>query len=123
MIKQKYTGQVIGGITDTYARAAILMNVYIVGSNILILYSTVVAKYTPGIGFTVYIITMMLGILFVLFVSWRYVLPSSYGFYNHQVWRHDNPMRKAIEQIQATVDMRMGIAARYRKRKLGLRLR
>ena len=99
MIKQKYTGQVIGGVIDSISRAAIILNGIMLISNLLILYSTTVSKYTPWISFQVYSICLSVAILIILYVAWRYILPSAYGFYNHQVWNHDNPMVRAIEAI------------------------
>lgn len=104
IFKQRYTGQVIGGIVDTTARAAIVLNGIMLLSNLLILYSTTVTKYTPWISFTVYSVILAVVILVILSAAWRYILPSSYGFYNHQVWKHDNPMRVAIERIEKKLD-------------------
>ena len=99
MINQKYTGQVIGGVIDSISRAAIILNGIMLISNLLILYSTTVSKYTPWISFQVYSICLSVAILITLYVAWRYILPSAYGFYNHQVWNHDNPIRRAIEAM------------------------
>ena len=99
MIKQKYTGKAIGGVIDSVSRAAIILNGIMLVSNLLILYSTTVVKYTPWISFTVYAACLSVIILIILYVAWRYILPSAYGFYNHQVWNHDNPIRRAIEAI------------------------
>ena len=103
MIHQKYTGQVIGGVIDSVSRAAIILNGIMLVSNLLILYSTTVSKYTPWISFTVYSVCLSVVIIVILYVAWRYILPSAYGFYNHQVWNHDNPIRRAIEAIFDTI--------------------
>ena len=99
MIKQKYTGQAIGGVIDSVSRAAIILNGIMLISNLLILYSTTISKYTPWISFTVYSICLSVVIIIILYVAWRYILPSAYGFYNHQVWNHDNPMVRAVGAI------------------------
>lgn len=99
MIQQKYTGQVIGGIMDSTSRAAIILNGIMLVSNLLILYSTTIVKYTPWISFTIYATSLSVAILVILYVAWRYILPSAYGFYNHQVWNHDNPMVRAVEAV------------------------
>lgn len=99
MIKQKYTGQVIGGIIDSTSRAAIILNGIMLISNLLILYSTTVTKYTPWISFTVYAVFLSIIIILILYLAFRYVLPSAYGFFNHQVWNYDNPMVRAIFAI------------------------
>lgn len=104
MIKQKYTGQAIGAGIDSIAKAAVFLNGIMLVSNLLILYSTTVEKYTPWINFTVYAVFLILVIILILFAAWRYMLPSAYGFYNHQVWKHDNPMREAIERIEKKLD-------------------
>lgn len=104
MIKQKYTGQVIGGVIDSVSRAAIILNGIMLVSNLLILYSTTVEKYTPWISFTVYATCLSVLIILILYAAWRYILPSAYGFYNHQVWTHDNPMRDAILRIEKKLD-------------------
>lgn len=104
MIKQKYTGQGIGGTIDSIAKAAVFLNGIMLVSNLLILYSTTVEKYTPWINFTVYAVILILVIILVLLAAWRYMLPSAYGFSNHQIWRHDNPMRDAILRIEKKLD-------------------
>jgi hypothetical protein len=58
MIKQRYTGQAIGGFVDAYSRAAIVLNGIMLVSNLLILYSTTVEKYTPWISFTAYAVCL-----------------------------------------------------------------
>lgn len=99
MIKQRYTGKVIGGFMDTFGRSATLVSFFMLGSQVLILYSTVVEKYTPWVSFTVYAICCLLVIVITIFMVWRIIMPSTYGFFNYQRWTHDNPERRALEAI------------------------
>lgn len=102
--RQYYTGRVIGGLLDTYQRSVGILSAIQYIALIIVLYTTSArdffALHFPWISFTVYmIIAFALGAV-VMVVAYVIAGPSMYGFWNQQIWKHDNPMRIKLEEME-----------------------
>jgi hypothetical protein len=51
----------------------------------------------PFWGFALIVFVVLGG---VAFVEWKYLIGSTFKAWNHQSWRHDNPMRLKLEEME-----------------------
>lgn len=114
--RQYYTGRAIGGLFDTYQRSVGILSAIQYIAMIIVLYTTsardFLAIHFPWMSFTVYmIIAFIIGVV-VMVGAYVIVSPSMYGFWNEQIWKHDNPMRiklDGIERNQKRIMEKLGI--------------
>ena len=103
-IRQHYTGKNIGGLIDTYQRSVGIVGAIQYIAVVIILYTTslrpFLSTHLPWMSFGVYIavaFTIMLGIMVVSYIIGA---PSSFAYWNHQIWKHDNPQRAKLERLE-----------------------
>ncbi len=102
--RQHYTGSAIGGFLDTYQRSVGILSIIQYIAMIIVLYTTSARDFLvihfPWINFTVYmVIAFMLGAV-VMLGAYKIAGPSMYGWWNQQIWKHDNPMRIKLEHME-----------------------
>ncbi len=106
--RQRYTGHGIGGLLDTYQRTAGILMIAQYIALIIILYTTSLRPffdaYLPWMTFGVYIIIAFVVVIVVMIMAYIIVAPSHYAFWNQQIWKHDNPMRTKLEDIEKKLD-------------------
>ena len=111
---QKYTGRLIGGILDTYSRAAAIFGGLSYCYTIVILYFN--SPVNDWISFPAYVTVMTLTIIVILTTVYKFAIPSSYGWFNSQVYDHSNPFRSRVDHVdQELVAVRKSLKAIMRK--------
>ena len=99
-----YKGSYIGGILDTYGRAATVISGIQFVVVLIIFYTTsfqsYIVQYAPWFTFTHYLILVFLGMTLLMAISRIFVTPSAYTFYNQQIWVCNNPLRNKLEEIE-----------------------
>jgi uncharacterized membrane protein len=105
--KQFYTGQFIGAILDSYQRAASVINAIQFLVIIIMFYNTSALPFlqvhAPWVNFSIYMVFVVLMVVMIMVSTFMIAIPSSYGFFNNQVWEHNNPMRRKLEKIEKDV--------------------
>ena len=97
----------IGNWWGGFKNVASSATIYITALNLILLavtaYGTTIAPWMwrKGISmpFVVFLGIILLGILLVFAFEYKLSIPSIYSFWNEQWWRHDNPMRRKIEDM------------------------
>ena len=103
-ITKFFGGAYIGAILDTYGKAAALVSGVQFLMLIIILYTTsagpYIQKYAPWLSFPFYLTVALVGVLILMVLARLFILPSSYTFFNRQVWGYNNPMRAKLEEME-----------------------
>lgn len=103
-ISQYYTGRKLGGLLDTYQRSAGIINIIQFTAMIIILYTTSAREFFaihfPWMTFTVYLVIAFVLVTIVMVVAYTIAAPSTYAFWNQQIWKHDNPLRRKLEHME-----------------------
>ena len=103
-IRQHYTGKYIGGFIDTYQRSVGILGSIQYVAIIIVLYTTSARPffdtYLPWMTFTIYILITF--VLAIGIMAGAYIIgaPSSFAYWNHQIWKHENPQRTKLEKIE-----------------------
>ena len=108
-ITKFFGGSYMGAILDTYSKAAAVIGGIQFFMMTIILYTTSAApyiqQYAPWLSFPLYLILAFAGTLVLMVISRWLITPSSYTFFNSQVWGCNNPMRDKLEEIEKKVDV------------------
>lgn len=103
-IDKYYKGSYIGGLLETYNRAASIIGIVQFLSVMVVLYTTtarpIMDRYLPWFTFPMYIVTLLVGVILLMVVVQLVVMPSAYTFFNRQFWSWNNPMRTKLEEIE-----------------------
>jgi hypothetical protein len=54
--------------------------------------------------FWLFAIVILVGAVCVLLMEYKLFTPSGFQFWSEQFWKHDNPMRKKIEEMDAKLE-------------------
>jgi len=108
MFKQKNIGQHWGIVANVAAQLSILVAML----NLLLLvataYNTTLRVWFERYSIPLNFLTFMGLIALLLFIAavliYKFALPSYFSAINDQVYKHDNPIRSDIAQIQKTLD-------------------
>jgi len=104
IFRQYDLGPYVGGFKDLAQRTMF----YVTGVHFAL---------TVGLSWSVYVGKMMSmttflgllasGILMAMFVEYKFVLPSTWGFVNRQTYKHFNPLFKKFDKFEKKMDKRM----------------
>ena len=108
LFEQKNIGQHWGIFTQTASQ----LSIFVAMINLLLLittaYNTTLSKWFEIYGIPLSFWTFM-GLIILLLVIvaallYKFALPSFFSVLNEQAYKHDNPIRADIEQVQKTLD-------------------
>lgn len=57
-------------------------------------------KYVSWLSLPIYLICLVVGVIVLLILFYKFVYPSYYAFLNKQTYMHDNPMQKDLDKIK-----------------------
>lgn len=58
-------------------------------------------KYLPWMRLPIFLGLLIIAVLIMLFVFYKFIYPSYYSFLNKQTYIHDNPMQKDLAELLA----------------------
>lgn len=102
---QRKTGRYVGGLLETYARAAGIISAVQLLGVLVILFTTSIAPFASHYGLTwlsfpLYIAVAIVGMVVLMCVVYVVAIPSVYDFANQQSWKHNNPIRRKLELME-----------------------
>jgi len=108
IFKQRNVGWHWGILAQTFSQVSI----FVAALNLLLLtvtaYNTTLVEWFLVYGIPLNFWSFMSIIAFMLLITsilvYKFALPSLFSFTNEQAYRHDNPIRKDIKQLQETLD-------------------
>ena len=108
IFKQKNVGNHWG----IFANVAAQLSILIAMLNLLLLiataYNTTLREWFEQYGIPLNFLAFMGLIALLLLVAavlvYKFALPSYFSAVNDQIYKHDNPIRKDIEQVQKSID-------------------
>ncbi len=107
LAKQYNLGPWLGGFKDLASRTMIYVSVLsFTQISATFWYTTLqpaISKDVPWLSFGLYFTTLVLGVLVIMFIEYKFILPSSYTFLNKQEYLHKNLIRQDIEEVMKEV--------------------
>ena len=104
ILDKYYGGSYIGGLIDTYGKAATVVSAVQFLMLIIILYTTsakpYIEQYVPWLTFPMYLCCAFTGGILMMAIARVFIVPSSYTFFNKQIWGHTNPIRNKLEDME-----------------------
>ena len=104
IIGQRSTGKHWGVIAQAAGQVAVfvgILNLFLIA---VTAYNTTLKEWLiqQGIHISFWMFaTVIAGLLLVAFIlMWKFALPSYYSSINEQLYRHDNPIRRDLEEIK-----------------------
>lgn len=104
ILGQKSSGRSWGVFAQAAGQVAIfvgVMNLFLITATA---YNTTLKEWLIqqgiDIGFWVFALVILGLILAAFMVMWKFALPSYYSSINEQLYRHDNPIRKDLEELK-----------------------
>jgi hypothetical protein len=108
LFKQYNIGSWWGAAKTTFGNASVYLTLF----NALLLiptaYVTWIAPWCLQVGFEfpfwLFAVVILIGAVCVLLMEYKLFTPSGFQFWSEQFWKHDNPMRKKIEEMDAKLE-------------------
>jgi hypothetical protein len=104
IFKQYDIGSWWGAAKATFSNAAVYMSIFNTAMIIPMAYVTWIAPWLQPQGiavpFWVFGSIILVGAVIVMVLEYKLSTPSIYAFSNEQFWKHSNPMRDKIENIE-----------------------
>jgi len=97
----KFTA-VIGASHDIYSRVAFYISAVNTVMMFGVFYATVIIP-TPAlnwISLPLFFLVVLSAVLVVAIIVWKIIIPQLIAYGNYQGYRHDNPIRKDLEEIK-----------------------
>ena len=96
----KWIGTFINILYTTAPLLGILM--YIINAMTFYAVASVyILEILPWFSLPVFIVLLVVGVIVLLFVFYKFIYPSYYAFINRQSYIHNNPIRKDLAKIKA----------------------
>lgn len=93
---------IIGGSHDIYSRVAFYISAVNTVMIFGVFYATVIIP-TPALNWItlpMFLIMVLSVVLVVAIIVWKMLIPQLIAYGNYQGYRHDNPLRKDLEEIK-----------------------
>lgn len=104
IFKQYGIGQWWGAAKSTFANAAMYMSVFNTAMIVPMAYVTWIAPWLQpqgiAIPFWVFGGVILVGAVAVMVLEYKVSTPSGFSFWNEQFWKHDNPIRAELTNIE-----------------------
>lgn len=104
LFSQRNTGKRWGTIIQVVQQESIFISLTILSLQVVAVYPTLhgwFAQWGIYIPFWLFALTIICGVLFTgAMVVWKYSLPSYFSAFNDQFYRHDNLLRRDIEELK-----------------------
>lgn len=94
--KQYYFGNYIGGAKDLAQR--VLAYITIVNLVLLVITTYSVSKFVNQVSIFWFIGALVFLILFAMLMEYKFILSSSWGFTNQQMYKHFNPLWERLDK-------------------------
>jgi len=102
-----------GAAKSTFSNAAIYMSIFNTTMIIPMAYVTWISpwlqSFNISIPFWIFGITVMVGGIAVMLFEYKVSTPSIYSFSNEQFWKHDNPIRNKLNNIEKRMSSRFDV--------------
>jgi len=106
--KQYSTGPWLGGLKDLASRAVFYLSLLnFIQISATFYYITLKPNYQwflPWVSFGAYFGILMFLVLIVMFLEYKFVIPSTYMFLNRQEYLHQNLIRKDLRRLQEKLE-------------------
>ena len=110
-LKQYNTGPFIGASRALFSSAQSYMSMINFGMVAALAYEGNVGKtllaWFPWLNFWVYITVFVVGYLLLMLFEWKIVTPSVMTMGNQQGYKHQNLLRRDIEELKASTTTRL----------------
>lgn len=111
LLKQHDIGQGYGGFINTVSSTAMFVTFFNTLLLVPMAYVTWVKPWTEGKGiylaFTSFVGLIALSGFIVLLIQYKLLTPSTFFFWNRQFWKHNNPIRQKLNEIEKKMDKRL----------------
>jgi len=102
-----------GAAKSTFSNAAIYMSIFNTAMIIPMAYITWISPWLQSfhisIPFWIFAVAVLVGGIAVMLFEYKVSTPSIYSFSNEQLWKHDNPMRNKLNNIEKRMSSRFDI--------------
>ena len=101
-----------GAFKSTWNNAAAYMSIFNTAMIVPMAYVTWVAPLLQPMGiaipFWIFGMVLLVGVVVVLLLEYKLSIPSSQSFANKQFWKHDNPIRAEMNNIERRTMKKLG---------------
>lgn len=99
-IFKQYNIKGVGTFINVLYTTAPMIGVIMYIVNAMTFYIVAKEKYFPWLSLPLFIGIIIIGLAIVMFVFFKFVLPSYYSFINRQSYIHENPIRNDLTLIK-----------------------
>lgn len=99
-MQKQYNIQGIGNFISVLYTAAPMIGVIMYVVNACTFYMVAKEKYFPWLSLPLFIGIIIIGLVILLVVFFKFVLPSYYAFINRQTYDHKNPVADDLKKIK-----------------------
>ena len=112
LTKQYKVSGKIGGFKDLLGRTLFYVSIV----NFILIAATayhttlrdIVHTWLPWFNFPVFLGVLVAGLLLMMILEYKVVLPSAWAFSNRQQYEHQNLLRKQLDRIEETLEEMKG---------------
>ena len=100
---------IIGALHDIYSRIAVYISIANTIMILLVFYNTVVVV-TPSLSWLtppIFILVALIAVVLLSVVSWKYLIPTMMVYANYQQYKHENLIRKDIQELKKYIESRL----------------
>jgi len=107
LVKQHQLGQLPGAAKSSFGRVLVYMgyaNFSMIAAMSYATFSGTLLQYIPWLTFKIFLAIMVAGLLVVMLLDYKFMLPSEWSFTQEQMWRHMNPTRAELKRMWEKLD-------------------
>lgn len=112
LTKQYKVSSKIGGVKDLLMRTLF----YVTAVNFVLIAATAyhttlrdtLLVWIPWLNFSTFLGVLVVGLLLMMILEYKIVLPSTWAFSNRQQYEHQNLIRKQLDRIEETLEEMQG---------------
>lgn len=103
LLKQHQLGQFPGAAKSVFGRSLVYVgyaNFSMIAAMAYTTFSDPLVHYIPWLTFRMFLGILVIGLLVVMLLDYKFMLPSEWNFMLKQQWRHVNPTRAEFKKLR-----------------------
>lgn len=107
LLKQHQLGKLPGAAKASFGRTLTYVGYVqfcMIAAMAFVTFGTTFAQYAPWLTFKIFVGVMVVGLLALMLLDYKFMLPSEWNFTQKQMWEHMNPTRAEFEGLGKRLD-------------------
>lgn len=107
LLKQHQLGQFPGAAKSIFGRTLVYVgyaNFSMIAAMAYTTFSDPLVHYIPWLSFRMFLGVLAIGLLVVMLLDYKFMLPSEWNFSWRQQWKHANPIREELKKLWDKLD-------------------